>query len=471
MPLLKRQSRSSRQRRTNQLATPEALETRRLLTGRVKVALVGNDLVIRGDARDNTIVVDLSADNPEDIFQGEDGTRVRFDGQLRRAARRGELPRIDDIRVRMRAGNDTVIVFAGDFTAPDDVRVDMGYGRDTFVMVGDPDDPAFVNDSFSIRTRGKESVIGLANVEVRNNLKIKTGNSQDVIGVSGIEVGGRTTIATRRGADGVVAIDSVFGGTTKVSLGRGDDILGAINSEVDGTLDVNGSDGTDRVLVDADSDAGDIERSSIALVDSLNDLPNDVLEEVEDRLEDLADDAEDLLPSRISDIFVDEIEALLGQLEREEDEEEDEGNNSLSGLPDNDRKGRQSDMFDGSGASRADTTATITDSTSVTLSGYVGDQDFGADDTVDAIELNIQVSGRLTVTLSNLRYDHNLALRGNFGGDVINRDDGVFTKSVSLDVVAGNVVNVVTTLDGLGLGVGLPNGSTSYTLTIEFSRS
>jgi hypothetical protein len=219
----------------------------------------------------------------------------------------------------MKAGNDTVVVFAGDFTAPDDVRVDMGYGRDTFVMVGDPEDPALVNDSLSIRTRGKESVIGLANVEVRNNLKIKTGNSQDVIGVSGIEVGGRTNIATRRGADGVVAIDSVFGDTTRVSLGRGNDILGAINTEVDGTLNVNGSDGIDRALVDADSDADDIERNSIAVIDSVNDLPDDVLEEVEDRLEDLADDAEDLLPSRISDIFVDEIESILDRLEATSD--------------------------------------------------------------------------------------------------------------------------------------------------------
>lgn len=305
----------SRRRRTLENTATEQLESRTLLTGTVKVAWVAGDIVIKGDAKDNAILIDLSQDEPQDIFTGLDGTRIRFDGQLRRADDLSDLRRLDDIRFDMRLGDDTVIVLSDDFVTPDDVKVDLGFGEDTFVMIGDEQDPTFVNGDLSIRSRGKETTIGLANVEIRDDLKIKTGREQDAIVLSDVEVGDNTTVATRRSSDIIVAIDSVFGSTTRVRMGSGSDVLMAINSEVDGTLYARGSSGRDTALVDGDSTTDRIRRSGIdRLATNLNQLPDSLISSIEGRLDELSDQADDLLPRRLSNVITNEIDDLRNEL-------------------------------------------------------------------------------------------------------------------------------------------------------------
>lgn len=267
-----------KKRRRQKVANCEMLEDRVLLAGTVRVNIVGRDLVVVGDRHANRVAVDLEATNASDLVQGLDGTSVllsrdfnQFDGL--------DFDRIDDVRLRMRGGDDTVVIDFGQATIPGDLAAALGLGDDVFVAVGDEAGTAGIRDDVRVFGSRGDDQISLANLRVSDNLRVRTASGADVVAVAQTEVGDRTKLRTSRGDDTVLASSSRFGDGMRTRLGRGADFVGSVDNQFSDRVYVHGAAGMDTAF--SDRDPVDDGRSRVVSVESVTDNAEDIQERAE----------------------------------------------------------------------------------------------------------------------------------------------------------------------------------------------
>lgn len=211
-----------RRRRRDRREATEFLEERLLLTGRVRVDLVGNDLRIAGDGGDNHVVVDLDAETREAFVAGQNGTTVWFSRDFDRFKGPGNR-RLDDVRVFMRGGQDTVEVRGGTESGIDDLTVFLGPGDDSLTVTGDGG--ATIGGRLSVRAGGGDDQVRIQHVQISDDLIVATSVGDDTIEIVDVGIGDRSTLRTLSGRDTVVTSDTTFGDRLLISLGAHDDVL------------------------------------------------------------------------------------------------------------------------------------------------------------------------------------------------------------------------------------------------------
>ena len=221
----------------------EACESRQLLAGVVGVNLRGNNLVVTGDGEDNSVLVNLNAYTAEELVVGLNGTEVEL-GDFRYDYDKS----IRDLRVRMRSGNDTLIVDAAGRRVGDDVLVSLGTGSNTFIMFGGDYGEATVRDDVRIRgSYGTDSVF-LANVEVGDDLGISTSSANDAVVLHNVKVKDRSKLNLAAGTDGLLIGGSEFHDDVKATLGIDDDYAGLLSTTFGDRVRFTASRGNDSLF-------------------------------------------------------------------------------------------------------------------------------------------------------------------------------------------------------------------------------
>lgn len=195
----------------------ETLEAKQMLAGDVFVEVVEGSLFIRGDEDNNQIAIS-SADTPGSyVIRGLDGTNVRMVGDLPGEASEGPSQvTVEGVRrhtrIRMGAGDDTVIVGNADFRGV--LSIGTGAGEDN-VFVGerprpaDPAEPSGTDSDAASRAVSLEmsSEVGEeadgASVRIGRSLRIATGADGDNIVVNQTDIRGSLLINSGAGNDRV----------------------------------------------------------------------------------------------------------------------------------------------------------------------------------------------------------------------------------------------------------------------------
>ncbi len=177
----------------------ETLEPRLLLAGGVTAAVIGGNLIVRGNRAGNQIVIGQAglADGQFRIT-GEDGTTVN--------------------------GLAGVVVVDGVTGA---VRVKLGGGDDVLKLAD-----AVLPSELLVRAGRGSDTVNIEHVEVGGGVAVRTGGGEDEVRLENVVVGGRTVLHTGGGADRIVfergggAVEG-FGLTGDVSVraGRGNDTI------------------------------------------------------------------------------------------------------------------------------------------------------------------------------------------------------------------------------------------------------
>lgn len=185
----------------------EQLDNRLLLAGDCAVAVdSGGDLSIDCDQEDNFVAISQDPLGGLSV-EGRFGTSINgvvddtFDAGI-----------VDDLEIRMRKGNDTVILtgapsLPGVPPAPDfadDLFVALGQGNDTLIA-------GFlsVSDTVDIRGGHGNDEIGLLGVSAGDDIKARAGRGDDTVSANLVEAP-KTTLRGGRGTDALV-LGSVIG--------------------------------------------------------------------------------------------------------------------------------------------------------------------------------------------------------------------------------------------------------------------
>jgi hypothetical protein len=201
----------------------------------VRVDREGN-LIVAGDGADNEIQISPIGIGIGDVTglgstQVNGGERASFSGVT------------GDFRIRMRGGNDRVLVVDGDGNhVPDDLAIDTGTGDDQVLVSG-----FFVHDDLHVRTGSGADTVELSQtVFVLDRTDVDTGAGDDQVLFVPAEVPDllivfedRFALDTGRGRDFVDIAGALFRGAVSIDLGRGDD-SGQLGGPVGG-LSVCGS--------------------------------------------------------------------------------------------------------------------------------------------------------------------------------------------------------------------------------------
>lgn len=173
--------------------------------GNVQVTVVSGNLIIRGDDRDNNIIL------TESLVAGRAGTTIN--GERRIFVPDGVT---NDVDIKMRGGNDFVRVElpGTNFAVPQDLAIDMGNGTD---------------------------VLELLQVKVPAETRIATGSGDDIIFIDGV-------------FDSSDFVVSEFTGKFKVDTGSGEDLLEFHHAVFHGEVDVKLGSGIDGACSTQDSE-------------------------------------------------------------------------------------------------------------------------------------------------------------------------------------------------------------------------
>src|SRR5262245_21184616 len=159
-------------RRTNRrILAVEALEERFLLAGNVRAAIRGGDLILRGDVRDNQMVLTQPAAGMLRIT-GLEGTTINAQGFF------DVRSRFDDVVIGLQQGGEDQITILGPMNAPGDLRVRLGGG--TFLLDGSSG-PVRIGQDLGIRSRPNGDVTIRNEVRFVGDTSIGAGGSAHVV--------------------------------------------------------------------------------------------------------------------------------------------------------------------------------------------------------------------------------------------------------------------------------------------------
>lgn len=255
----------NRRRRLAAVSTPaiERLESRRLLTGNVTVELKRDDVHIEGDRHDNSISITVSQAGL--TITGRNQTTVNGRPELFIPA--ASLPaEIDDVYIRMGAGNDTVDANLSGVVIHDDLHVDLGSGNDRISAVGgsvghnariyggaDNDVVEWsgftVANDLSVFLGSGNNNLTLNNGTVNDDISVHGGRDSDRLTMRSLTIADNAHLFTDGGNDFVSVADSRVGGNALVALGSGNDELVVTNSRFAGRTSALGGSGFDTIRV------------------------------------------------------------------------------------------------------------------------------------------------------------------------------------------------------------------------------
>lgn len=177
----------------------EQLDSRLLLAGDCAVAVdSGGDLSITCDHEDNFVAISQDPFGGGLAVEGRFGTSINgvVDDTL-------AVGIVDDIEIRMRDGNDTVILTgtppgipAPDFA--DDVYISLGKGDDTLIAGF-----VSVSDDFTVRGGKGNDDIGLLGVTAGDDIKVRAGKGDDTVSAN-LVTAQKTTLRGGKGTDTLV---------------------------------------------------------------------------------------------------------------------------------------------------------------------------------------------------------------------------------------------------------------------------
>ncbi len=246
----------------------ESLEEKALLAGDVSVAIVDGNLLVRGDAEANHILVESSVDHQQIVIRGLPGVGgidTTLNGQAGPVVIGGLGRELD---IRMGAGNDVVDVPRGAFR---NVTVAGGRGDDVVRLGGEtatnaPPAAVHIAGDLTVHLAHGADRLRVEHVNVSGQAVLGGGRGADHISITALHAD-RALISGGRGADAVVVlgssinhlalqtgaghdqaavVDSAFE-ELRVDLGRGNDRMAMGGTDVAGTALINGGEGRDRL--------------------------------------------------------------------------------------------------------------------------------------------------------------------------------------------------------------------------------
>ena len=244
-------------------AAVERLEDRTLLSGNVLVELVGGDVVITGDAQDNSVAISIVDGNVR--VHGLSGTQINGSADPFVLVANGSTLNADVV-AHLGAGNDTLIIAPG-IVFGGRVHLDGGAGDDDIglesaalagtltIRTGEGDDGVnLVNltaqDGVHIQNESGELLVNIDGGTVAGEFGIHSGSGDADIVLDSVTVERAAIIKTLRGTTNVAIIDGDFGDQLAILTGTGDDFVFIDPTTVDSTTRVNLGAGVDSLVME-----------------------------------------------------------------------------------------------------------------------------------------------------------------------------------------------------------------------------
>ncbi len=208
----------------------EALEDRRLLAGNITATFFGGNLVIRGDALDNSLTVSQTAPTTVSVLgKTNAGTATTVNGLAGPVVFNGVLNSID---IDTKGGNDQILI--GNNSA----------------------DLNSLNNEILFGAGSSFSGLASARTVVKNSIVVRGGDGIDAVGIIA-DVGGDIYADLGANNDGIGVQNSVVRGSVIFEGGTGDQpSLLVRNSQVSNQIIINGGTGSNRMIVSGSSAAG-----------------------------------------------------------------------------------------------------------------------------------------------------------------------------------------------------------------------
>ena len=211
----------------------ESLENRQMLAGDVTAQIVNGDLVIGGDNLDNGITIAAGATAGTVVITGVNagGTATNVNGTANGSVTLSGFT--DDLRIRMRGGNDAVTITG--LTVPDNADLEGGSGNDTFTISG-----STFNGELELELGTGNDTATLTNVTVNDEAEVEGGSGDDSVTVTGSN------------------FDEF-----EAEMGRGNDSVNISGTTVDDETEIEGGRGTDTFTNGTGNSLGDLDLESI----------------------------------------------------------------------------------------------------------------------------------------------------------------------------------------------------------------
>lgn len=219
-------SRPRARRHSRVSCSVERCEVRLLPSGNVVATVVDGNLVLNGDAKDNSLKVDISGGNV--VVTGLDGTTIN--GIADFTAVTGSSTITGNLVAKLGAGDDKLAI-GDNVVIQKDVQVTDFLGATT---------------------------LGMRSVEINGNLLVQTGHAADSISLKDTTIDGDARIATHAGADLVSLDGSTVTGAIVIDTGAGKDGVVIDDSTLSSSAKLRTGGGADAALVRATTIAGDV---------------------------------------------------------------------------------------------------------------------------------------------------------------------------------------------------------------------
>ncbi|MBN8601562.1 MAG: hypothetical protein J0M26_11080 [Planctomycetes bacterium] len=208
----------------------ESLEDRRLLAGNITATFIGGNLVLRGDAADNAVLIAQTSANKISITgKSDSGSATTINGL---------------------AGP---VVFTG---ALNSIDADLGGGNDQFLVGNSSSDVNKLNDEILTGRAASFSGLASARTVVRYGISVRGGNGVDSVAIIA-DVGGDVYVDLGANNDGIGIQGSVVKGSVVVDGGAGELSNFIIRgTSVSNQVVINGGAGVNRVIVGTSSASG-----------------------------------------------------------------------------------------------------------------------------------------------------------------------------------------------------------------------
>lgn len=219
------------------------LEARKMLAGAVFVNWVDQNLIVVGNAEDNSVAINLNATMPEQLVQGQDGTRVRFSESFQSNF---DPSAAFDLRVFGNDGNDTITIDARSNTARSEFVASLGSGDDTLYVEG-----GVFDDNATVYGLAGDDSVYFENTRFNGNVAFIAGVGADVFAINGIETQQSTRFVGQSGNDTVLFYDSMIMGNAFIEMGDDADRFETVDTSYGMRFSVRGRIGDDTSMLNS----------------------------------------------------------------------------------------------------------------------------------------------------------------------------------------------------------------------------
>ena len=206
-------SRVRASRRSRAAWSVESFEVRLLPSGNVVATVVDGTLTLNGDAKDNSVRVEISSGNV--VVTGLDGTTINGDPDFEAVT--GSTTLTGDVVARLGGGDDQ-LVFGDDLVIEGSVRVTDRLGASTLGMRS-----VKINGGLLVQTGRASDAISLVDTTIGGDARMATHAGKDLVSLSQTTVTGTLEVVTGSGKDGVVIDDGTLSSSARVRTGGGTD--------------------------------------------------------------------------------------------------------------------------------------------------------------------------------------------------------------------------------------------------------